>query len=57
MNTKKKVLLMIIIGVLSFVLISDVIKLCVGYSYTWYGFITMMINVILLGITLDAWEQ
>lgn len=53
----KKVLLMIIIGVLSFILISDVIKLCVGYSYTWYGFITMMINIILLGITLDALEQ
>ena len=56
MNTKKRILLIIIAGVLGFILLSDVVKLCIGYSYTWFGFITMFISFILLGIIFDMLE-
>ncbi len=53
MNTKKKVLLMIIMGVAGVGIISDFIQLMLGATYTWFGVITCFINIAIIGKGLD----
>lgn len=53
----KRIILIIILGVLGIKLITDFIQLCKGYSYTWYGLITALGCLLLIRIVLDMLED
>ena len=53
----KRIILIIILGVLGIKLITDFIKLCKGYTYTWYGLITALGCLLLIRIVLDTLEE
>ena len=50
---KKKYLLIILMGVASIGIAKDFITLMNGYSYTWLGLVTGMINIAIVGKCLD----
>lgn len=52
----KRIILIIILGVLGIKLIIDFIHLCLGYAYTWYGLITAFGCLLLMRIVLDMLE-
>lgn len=57
MNTTKRLILIIALGVLGFKLIGDIIKIFQGYTYTWYGVITALGCLLLIRIVLDMLED
>lgn len=50
----KNVLLKILMGVAGIRLISDLILITIGASYTWFGVLTALFNCFILGVGLDV---
>lgn len=48
--------LLMLIGVTSLV-ISDMYKIIIGYSWTWLGFITFILSCIVIGTIIDDFEE
>lgn len=49
----KNLIIIILMGIASFGIINDFIKLMAGATYTWFGVITALINISILGLGLD----
>ena len=54
MTYRKTLLLKILMGVASIRLISDLVLITTGATYTWFGVLTALFNCFILGIGLDV---
>ncbi len=50
----KNLIILILMGVASIGIAKDFITLMFGATYTWFGLITGMVNVMILGLGLDV---
>lgn len=50
----RNILLKILMGVAGIRLISDLILIIIGATYTWFGVLTALFNCFILGIGLDV---
>lgn len=49
----KNIILLIAMGVAGVGIISDLIKITLGATYTWFGLLTCLINCVVIGKGLD----
>lgn len=53
MRLNKKLLILILMGVASIGIAKDFITLMMGATYTWFGLLTGLINLVIIGKGLD----
>lgn len=53
MRLNKKLIILILMGVASVGIAKDFIQLMMGATYTWFGLLTGLINVVIVGKGLD----
>ena len=53
MKKYKNLILLIAMGVAGVGIISDFIQLMLGATYTWFGVLTSLVNVVIVGKGLD----
>jgi len=53
MKRFKRIIIYLLMGVAGINLVNDFINLMNGYTYTWLGYITALIYVVIIGVALD----